>query len=180
MAFDVSLSKSGLVNDKTYNLNIKGKAGALTAACKYVETSTKFSCEYTCSNYYGEIKMQSQTITEGETTFKITNELTLQQTVEFTYVDAFVKMVTETTSPAFYLQIYVQETNIAENAFYQVDILHDGNSRVSNCTYTITPSEKYLNCRYAGNTGYLIQLADTKISGSIKWIKDATVDFFCL
>ena len=159
ITFDFSLSVGGLVDGKIYNLNIKGKAGALTAACTYVNADTKFNCEYTCSNYYGEIIMQKQTITEGDTSLQISNELTLQQTVEFTYVDAFVKMVIETTSPVYYLQIYVKETNIAENAFYQVDILHNGNSRVSNCTYTITSSEKYLYCRYPGTKEYLIQLA---------------------
>ena len=45
-------------------------------------------------------------IAVGDTTFEIAKVLTLQQTVEFIYADAFVKMATETTSPVYYLIKY--------------------------------------------------------------------------
>ena len=51
--------------------------------------------------------MQKNLMTVGDTPFEIAKVLTLQQTVEFTYIDASVKMVTETTSPVYFKQILV-------------------------------------------------------------------------
>ena len=50
--------------------------------------------------------MQKNTMTAGDTTFETAQVLTLQQTGEFIYADAFVKMASETTSPTYFFIKY--------------------------------------------------------------------------
>ena len=178
LKFSISLSQTtDLVSGQNYDLNILDKDGKKSATCTY--DNSKFNCEYDNTNYFGPILVLKNTISLGnEKTFEITNQLKLQQTVELKYDKAYVEYAEGTGSSGIYnIKIYVKDQGIAENSFYQIDILNNGKNDVSNCTYTSSSDGKYLNCKHAGNNRRLVQLSDTQKDGSVKWVKDDTVDF---
>ena len=179
--FAISLSDtSGLAQETTYNLKILYKKTEQTASCSF--DGSKLNCQYNCNEaYYGSIKIPTSTINlDDENTLQIKNELTLQQTVELTYQKAYILFYNTFSTSIYEFQIYVGETDIEENAFYQLDILYNGNNKVLDCEYTTstaTPSEKYLKCTYQANKVNLLQLTGTKTNGSIKWKNDPIPDF---
>ena len=178
LKFSISLSQTtDLVSGQNYDLNILDKDGKKSATCTY--DNSKFNCEYDNTNYFGPILVLKNTISLGnEKTFEITNQLKLQQTVELEYDKAYVEYAEGTGSSGIYnIKIYVKDQGIAENSFYQIDMLDNGKNDVSNCTYTSSSDGKYLNCKHAGNNRRLVQLSDTQKDGSVKWVKDDTVDF---
>lgn len=178
LKFSIALSQTtDLVSGQSYDLKILDKDGEKSATCTY--DSSKFNCEYDNPNYFGPILILKNTISLGDDkTFEITNELKLQQTVELKYDKAYV-IYTEGTgaSGTFNIKIYVKDQGIVEKSFYQIDILDNGKGDVSNCTYTSSSDGEYLNCKHSGNSRRLVQLSDTQKDGSVKWIKDDTVDF---
>ena len=172
-----------LVSGNNYILKILvDNTGEKDATCAY--DGTKLNCEYNYGKpYYGPIKIPKKTISleENVKSLEISQELTLQQTVELTYDKSYVKFTDTNTDYDIYdLQVYIKETEIEANAFYQVDIKWNKQVQVANCTYTITtssPPEKYLSCIYRGNYKNLIRLIKTQTNGSIKWKNEDTADF---
>ena len=178
LKFSITLSQTtDLVSGQNYDLKILDKDGQKSATCTYEDS--KFNCEYDNANYFGPILILKNTISLGDDkTFETTNQLKLQQTVELTYDKAYVEYAEGTgSSGKFTIKIFVKDQNIAENSFYQIDILDNGNNDVSNCTYTSSSDGDYLNCKHSGNNRRLVQLSDTQTDGSVKWIKGDTVDF---
>ena len=175
LTFAITLDPStGLESGSTYTLKILvAKEGEKDASCNY--DGTKLSCEYNYEKpYYGQIIIPKNTISkEGENLLTISNQLTLQQTVELTYDKAYVKFISGTATSNYELQVYVKETDIEADAFYQVDVKWNVQDKVANCTYS---SENYLSCKYEGNYKNLIKLVNTKTNGSIKW-KNTDIDF---
>lgn len=167
--------------ETTCDLKILYKKAEPTASCSF--DGSKLNCEYNCNEaYYGSIKIPTSTIDlDGENTLQIKNELTLQQTVELTYQKAYVLFYSTLSTTIYEFQIYVGENDIEDNAFYQLDILYNGNSnKVLDCEYTITtatPSEKYLKCTYQANKVNLLQLTGTQNDGSIKWKNEPIPNF---
>ena len=178
LKFSISFSQTtDLASGQNYDLKILDKDGQKSATCTYEDS--KFNCEYDNANYFGPILILKNTISLGDDkTFETTNQLKLQQTVELTYDKAYVEYAEGTgSSGKFTIKIFVKDQNIAENSFYQIDILDNGNNDVSNCTYTSSSDGDYLNCKHSGNNRRLVQLSDTQKDGSVKWIKGDTVDF---
>ena len=181
LKFAISLNGiPDLAAETTCELKILYKNTERTASCSF--DGSKLNCQYNCDEaYYGPIKIPTSTINLGDgNTFQITKELTLQQTVELTYQKAYVLFDTTISTSYYEFQIYVEET-IEENAFYQLDILYNGNSyKVLDCEYTTsttTPSEKYLKCTYQANYRNLLQLTGEKKDGSINWKNEPIPNF---
>ena len=172
---------SDLAPETTCDLKILYKKAEPTASCSF--DGSKLNCEYNCNEaYYGSIKIPTSTIDlDGENTLQIKNELTLQQTVELTYQKAYVLFYSTLSTTIYEFQIYVGENDIEDNAFYQLDILYNGNNnKVLDCEYTTsttTPSEKYLKCTYQANKVNLLQLTGTQNDGSIKWKNEPIPNF---
>lgn len=162
------------------NLKILYQNNEKDATCNLAES--KLTCVYDCNEYYyGLIKIPKSTITLGEgNNLDIDNELTLQQNVELTYEKAYIFFKTTASTSYFELHIYVTETDIEDNAFYQVDVLFNSNNKMVDCKYTTTessPPEKYLSCKYTSNKVNLLQLTGAKTSGSIQWKNSPIPDF---
>lgn len=182
LKFAISLNGiSDLAAETTCELKILYKNTERTASCSF--DGSKLNCQYNCDEaYYGPIKIPTSTINlDDGNTLQIKNELPLQQTVELTYQKAYVLFYSTLSTTIYEFQIYVGENDIEDNAFYQLDILYNGNNnKVLDCEYTTsttTPSEKYLKCTYQANYRNLLQLTGEKKDGSIKWKNEPIPNF---